>query len=125
MKTHTAGFDGSATPNPGQMMIGGWIRDPSGKQIYSFSRAIGEGTNNIAEYQALLTLLKEARKLGIKNISIQGDSALIINQVKGIWKARDPRMVQYKNRVHAVLKHMDWELHHVLRRFNKEADSLT
>ena len=123
---YTAGFDGSAIPNPGQMKIGGWIDDPSGKRIFEFMREIGDGTNNIAEYAALLTLLKEAERRGIKKINIIGDSQLIINQVNGEWKAKDLRMRQYKGRVLAILNKMqDWKLTHVVRKFNKQADNLT
>jgi len=122
---YVAAFDGGATPNPGQMMIGGFIK-LYGKNVFSYSRSIGFGTNNMAEYASLLTLVKEAKRLDIQNIYIQGDSALVINQVNGIWKAKDPRMIQYKKRVLAVLKHIKkWELKHVLRKYNQEADLLT
>ena len=125
MKRHTAAFDGGATPNPGQMKIGGFIK-LHGKVISRYSDSIGYGTNNIAEYASLLRLVKKAQKLGIENIYIQGDSQLIINQVNGVWKAKDPRMKQYRNRVRAVLAHINqWELKHVLRKHNSEADSLT
>lgn len=123
---HTGGFDGSAIPNPGDMKIGGWIKNPQGEQIFEFRRAIGEGTNNLAEYAALLTLVKEVQRRDIKEIKIKGDSQLIVNQVNGIWKAKDPRMYHYKNRVITILQTLDeWELIHVKRKFNKEADDLT
>jgi len=122
---YTAAFDGGATPNPGNMMIGGFIK-LNGNDVFKFSRSIGQGTNNIAEYAALLTLVKEAQRLNIQDLYIQGDSALIVNQVNGTWKAKDPRMKQYRDRVIAVLKHIEhWELKHVLRGHNKEADLLT
>ena len=88
MKRYTAAFDGGATPNPGQMKIGGFIK-LYGKTIWRYSDSIGHGTNNIAEYASLLRLVKKAQTLGIKNIYIQGDSQLIINQVNGVWKAKD------------------------------------
>lgn len=122
---YTAAFDGGATPNPGNMMIGGFIK-AKGKNIFKYSRSVGYGTNNIAEYKSLLTLVKEAKRLNINNIYIQGDSAVVINQVNGIWKAKDPNMKKYRNRVLSVLKHIKhWELKHVLRKFNSEADLLT
>lgn len=124
-RQYVAAFDGSATPNPGQMKIGGFIKF-NNKYYFKFSRSIGQGTNNIAEYAALLTLVKEAQRLGIQNIYIQGDSQLVVNQVNGIWKAKDYTMKQYRDRVIAVLKHIkQWELKHVVRKHNKEADSLT
>jgi len=44
------------------------------------------GTNNIAEYTALLTGISKALALGWKHVIIEGDSKLVINQVKGAWK---------------------------------------
>ena len=123
---YTGGFDGSATPNPGQMKIGGWIKDPSGKIIFEFSREIGQGTNNVAEYAALLTLVKEANRRGIKEIRIKGDSQIVVNQVNRVWRAKVYNMRFYRRRVLSVLNQMDkWELVHVVRKFNKEADNLT
>jgi len=125
MKRYTAAFDGGATPNPGQMKIGGFIK-LYGKIIFRYSDSIGHGTNNIAEYASLLRLVKKAQRLGIEDIYIQGDSQLVINQVNGVWKAKDPRMKLYKSRVLTVLAHINqWELKHVLRKHNSEADSLT
>jgi len=122
---YVAAFDGGATPNPGNMMIGGFIK-LNGELIYRYSDSIGHGTNNIAEYASLLRLVKQAQRLSIQNIYIQGDSQLVINQVNGVWKAKDPRMKQYRDRVLATLKHIKhWELKHVLRKHNSEADSLT
>ena len=125
MKKYTAAFDGGATPNPGQMKIGGFIK-LNGKHVFRYSDAIGHGTNNIAEYASLLKLVKQAHRLGIENILIKGDSQLIIKQVNGEYKAKDPRMKQYRDRVLAVLKNIPkWELKHVVRKFNQEADALT
>jgi ribonuclease HI len=125
MKKYIAAFDGGATPNPGQMKIGGFIK-LNGTNVFRYSDAIGHGTNNIAEYASLLRLVKQAKRLGVQDILIQGDSLLVINQVNRVWNAKDPRMKQYRNRVIAVLKHIPkWELKHVVRKYNTEADALT
>lgn len=122
----TAGFDGSAKPNPGEMTIGGWLKDTNGNIIFSFQRDIGQGTNNIAEYSALIELLKEASMKRITEIEIIGDSALVVNQVNGTWKAKDINMKRYRNEVLDRLKLFSkWSLTHVLRKYNSEADSLT
>ncbi|MEE4260374.1 MAG: ribonuclease HI family protein [Bacteroidales bacterium] len=121
---YTAAFDGGATPNPGDMKIGGWIRDTNGTRIYAYTEEIGHGTNNEAEYRSLIKLLEELKKRGIKKVNIQGDSALVVNQVNGKWKAKDPKMKELKNKVLAITG-VDYNLEHVLRAFNSEADSLT
>ena len=54
-------------------------------------------TNNVAEYEALILGLKMIREIKIKKVSIYGDSELVINQVKGIYQAKHPRMRAYKN----------------------------
>jgi ribonuclease HI len=124
-QAYTAAFDGGATPNPGNMKIGGWIRDPQGSRIYAYTEEIGHGTNNEAEYSSLLKLLEEVQKRGIKKIHIQGDSALVVNQVNGNWKAKDPRMKLLKDKAVALSQGLDCVLEHVVRKFNSEADSLT
>jgi ribonuclease HI len=125
MKNYTAAFDGGATPNPGQMKIGGIIKCDD-EVIFTFSRNIGIGTNNIAEYMALLELVYEIRRRKIESVQIQGDSALVINQVNGVWRAKNPTMKEYRDRVLSVLNEIkDWNLKHVLRNQNREADSLT
>lgn len=124
-KSYTAGFDGSATPNPGDMKIGGWIKNPSGKRIYDFTKAIGHGTNNEAEYNALIKLMSEIKKRGIIKVKIKGDSALVVNQVNSIWKTKDPRMKKLRHRVLSESKGLDYILEHVVREYNSEADLLT
>jgi len=121
----SAAFDGGATPNPGEMKIGGWIRDPNGKRIYSYTESIGHGTNNEAEYNSLLKLMEEIKKRGIINIHIQGDSALVVNQVNGLWKCKDPRMKQLRSQVCSTAEGIKYHLEHVLRDKNSEADALT
>ena len=48
--------------------------------------------NNEAEYEALLTGLNLAKALRAKNLIVQGDSQLIIGQVKGDYEAKEERM---------------------------------
>lgn len=118
-------FDGSARPNPGIMTIGGYINDPSGKTIYSYSVNLGEGTNNVAEYNSLKHLLQECKLRGIKRIHIRGDSQLVINQSTGIWKCKDPLMKELCEEIRGLIKYvpgctLEWSP----RAKNKQADKL-
>lgn len=122
---YTAAFDGSATPNPGKIKIGGWIRDPQGFLVCSYSKEMGEGTNNEAEYSSLLYLMKEIDKRGIKKVIIYGDSAVVINQVNGIYKTRKSNMQSLRDKVIAAGKKFEYTLEHIKRKYNTEADSLT
>ncbi len=119
-------FDGSSIPNPGKMTIGGKIVDEKNNTICSYSKSLGEGTNNIAEYLSLIELVQYAIGKGIKKIIIKGDSLLVVNQVNGTWKAKDSKMKMLRNEVLDSLNYFDeWKLEHIRREFNKEADSLT
>jgi len=76
-------FDGCCQPtNPGPAAIGVRLISPDGK-IYDGGRAIGNRTNNEAEYLALICLLRGARKLGVQRLHIHGDSQLVIRQTRG------------------------------------------
>ncbi len=120
-------FDGSAKPNPGIMKIGGHIKDSKDMNsiLYSFSIGLGEGTNNRAEYLALIELLEIAIRKGIKRMHISGDSKLAVMQVNLKWKANKD-MAPLRDQVLQLLKKFDhWSLIHVPRALNVEADSLT
>jgi ribonuclease HI len=120
-------FDGSSKPNPGIMKIGGNIknlRDMS-TAIYSFSILLDYGTNNRAEYLALIELLEMGIKKGIKRMNIYGDSKLAVMQVNHKWKANKD-MAPLRDQVLKLLNNFDhWSLSHVPRALNSEADLLT
>jgi ribonuclease HI len=119
-------FDGSAKPNPGIMTIGGVIKDDSGTIECEYSKELGKGTNNEAEYISLMRLIKLALENDIQSITIYGDSALVVNQVNRAWKAKDDRMRACRDQVLKMLVGIkEWRLEHVKRGFNKEADALT
>ncbi len=125
---YMAYFDGSATPNPGDMKIGGYIRGPGTKKerICEYSQSIGYGTNNEAEYLSLIHLLHAIKNHGIWKVRIHGDSSLVVNQVNGDSRARDARMKAFRNEAIDLLKNVNqWTLLHIPRSQNKGADSLT
>ena len=108
------------------MTIGGLIKDSSGTVIHEYSKDIGEGTNNEAEYTSLLNLLDDILERNIQDIVIKGDSALVVNQVNRKWKCKDDRMKALCNHARQMLSLIPkWRLEHVKRGLNKEADSLT
>jgi ribonuclease HI len=125
---YTAYFDGSAIPNPGQMKIGGYIKE-NGNVVASFSEEIGPGTNNQAEYLALIHLLDEALHLKIKRIQVFGDSEFVIKQVKGEYRVnrkKFPHIAKlYDAAIDRVRQFNSIELSHVPREQNRAADRLT
>jgi ribonuclease HI len=79
-----AWFDGAADPNPGEASIGGLLVGPDGERV-EISARVGHGTNNFAEYCALIAVLKTAVERRVTNIVVHGDSQLVVNQVNGEW----------------------------------------
>ena len=85
--------DGACYPNPGRMGIGIVIKKGE-NVIKTIAEATGKGTNNIAEYQAVIKALKEARKLKAEKIEIYSDSQLVVNQVNGSYSVKDEELKQ-------------------------------
>jgi ribonuclease HI len=82
--------DGAARGNPGPAAIGVVIKDEQGKFIARISRSIGTATNNQAEYRAVIAALREAIRLGIKKIDVSLDSELIVRQLSGRYRVKNP-----------------------------------
>jgi ribonuclease HI len=95
-------FDGAASKEGDG--AGVWIIPPkSGSKLFSYKFSF-DCTNNMVEYEALILGLKTLKDLGAKRIVVHGDFELIINQVKGIYQSKDPRMRAYINMVLDVLE---------------------
>jgi len=123
---YKAFFDGGAKPNPGAITIGGYIQDDRGGIISSYSKHLGHGTNNQAEYLSVLYLVTLLVENSIKYVKIYGDSQLAVKQIKGEWKVKDTMLKDYWNKIHDCLKLIPkWEINHVPREENQEADNLT
>lgn len=126
MKIYECFFDGSAKPNPGEMKIGGVIKDLDGNVVEEYSKELGYGTNNQSEYLSFIYLLEIAAKHLPDKLIIRGDSALVVNQVNGNWKVKDPKMKGLcKIAQNMVQCFPEIQLEHVKRGLNQEADSLT
>jgi ribonuclease HI len=82
----TLQFDGGSRGNPGPAGIG--VAD--GTTLVTLGRFIGRATNNVAEYKALITALEQARELGVKRVKVLGDSELIVKQMRGEYRVKNP-----------------------------------
>jgi ribonuclease HI len=80
--------DGGARGNPGPAAIGVVVSDPQGALLEQLGERIGETTNNVAEYRALLRGLELARALGADEVEVVGDSELVAKQVAGQYKVK-------------------------------------
>ena len=79
---------------------------------------LGHGTNNIAEWAGLLWAVMWAKDKGINEITVFGDSQLIINQASGKWKAKDTMMSDLRREYHRIVSDMIVHLRHVPRNQN-------
>jgi len=121
-----ASFDGSAQPNPGNMNIGYLIKNTDDVIIFRESKNLGFGTNNVAEYQALLALLQKSEELEIEHLAIKGDSQLIIKQVQKEWKCRKQELIPLRDAcIDLINKFKSCELQWVPRNQNSDADWLS
>ncbi|HNC93310.1 MAG TPA: reverse transcriptase-like protein, partial [Solirubrobacterales bacterium] len=75
--------DGGARGNPGPAAIGIVVRDGEGNVLQDLGETIGEATNNVAEYRALIRGIGLARELGATELQIHGDSELVVKQMLG------------------------------------------
>ena len=117
--------DGGARGNPGPAGIGVVLRDPDGNVIAEQARAIGETTNNIAEYTALIDGLTLALDKGVTEIDVHLDSQLVVSQVNGEWKIKNDRLRSMAVRARALMGRFESaRLSHVRREENAGADRL-
>jgi len=116
--------DGGCSGNPGEAAIGVVIKN-GGKTVKTLGFSIGQGTNNIAEYTALIYALQEALILKADEVSVKADSELMCKQVSGEYKVKHenikPLFVQVK---HLVTGFKLFRITHVPREQNSEADAL-
>ena len=119
-----AHIDGGSRGNPGDAGYGVTLRDPRGRveEMYGF---IGEATNNVAEYTALIVLLEHAVETGIGHLEVFSDSQLLVRQLNGQYRVKHPvmqrlhaRAVALRERIGAVV------IRHVPREENRRADRL-
>ena len=118
-------IDGGARGNPGPAGVGVVIMDGKGKKIKDVSKYIGEATNNIAEYNALLYGLEEALMLSAEEIRINLDSELVAKQITGEYRVKDKNIKPLFDRAVNMLKSFKgFEINRIDRSENKEADKL-
>jgi ribonuclease HI len=91
--------DGACWGNPGISSAGMVIYDSENNEIFKGAVYLGQGTNNTAEYSAILEGLLVAKRLDIKNLKVFSDSELIIKQLNGEYKVKAENLKIYKDRI--------------------------
>jgi len=117
--------DGGARGNPGPAGFGVVIKDESGKKVATLSEYLGHQTNNFAEYQGLIAALEYALEHGPKALKVISDSELLVRQIKGIYKVKNPTLQDLHARAKELIRQLEWfSIGHALREHNQEADRL-
>jgi ribonuclease HI len=121
----TVNVDGGARGNPGPAAIGVVVRNGDGRVLEEVGEAIGEATNNVAEYRALLRGIELAAAHGAAELELIGDSELVVRQVEGRYKVKNAGMKELHGEVKRALRDFDsWSIRHVRREHNADADRL-
>jgi ribonuclease HI len=118
-------IDRASRGNPGPAGIGVLFLGPDGAVVEQMHRGIGEATNNVAEYSALLAALDRAATLGITDLEVYSDSELLVRQLQGRYQVKHPVLrplyAAARKRIAAFSR---FAIHHVPRELNAEADAL-
>lgn len=118
-------IDGASRGNPGPAGIGVMIREEGGPLERELWKYIGEATNNVAEYEALLLALGEAGKLKVAEVTIRSDSELVVRQVKGRYRVKHPHLAKLHSQACNLMKALpSFHIEHVGRERNRRADAL-
>ena len=117
--------DGAARGNPGPAGIGVQITDTNGAVLAEVAEGIGVATNNVAEYTAAIRGLERAAELGATDVLLRSDSRLLVEQLSGRYRVKNPTLQRLHARVRSLaagFRAVRYE--HVPREENKEADRL-
>ncbi len=120
--------DGGSRGNPGPAAIGAVVLDASHEPprvLATVSETIGIATNNIAEYQALVSGLEAAAEFGARRVEVRADSQLLIRQLEGRYRVKNEGLRPlYQQAMKLLGTYAEVDLQHVYREDNVEADAL-
>jgi probable phosphoglycerate mutase len=118
-------FDGGSRGNPGPAAYGFVLDRPGGEQLAEGGEAIGVATNNVAEYRGLIEGMRRAGELGVRRLTVHGDSKLVIEQMKGAWRVRAEGLRALHDEARGIARRFESvRFEHVRRGGNAEADRL-
>lgn len=118
-------IDGASRGNPGAASWGVYITRPDGTEVASLCGTLGQTTNNVAEYHALINGLRYASEHGASDVRLFSDSQLVVEQMAGRYKVKHPNMVPLHREATSLMRRFETAtLAHVRREQNKEADAL-
>ena len=117
--------DGCAKGNPGQAGAGYVIQDLEGEVLVEGTASLGETTNNVAEYRALILAMERCVEGGVKSGYFFTDSELMARQVNGVYRIKNESLALLASKVFQLRDRFEnFEIHHVRRNKNVRADQL-
>jgi ribonuclease HI len=111
--------DGGSRGNPGKSAIGIIMLDKDEKILLEYGEFIGLGTNNQAEYKAIIKALQLAKKFNVKKVHLYSDSELVIKQLRGEYRVRNPNLSKLFENVNLLKKDYEKIIYNNVRRTNK------
>jgi ribonuclease HI len=117
--------DGASRGNPGPAAFGFRLLAADGTELFAAGERIGRATNNVAEYRGAIAALEKARAMGLTEIELRMDSELIVKQLAGEYRVRQPALQTLKRRLDELIRGFrSFRVHHVPREQNGDADRL-
>ena len=117
--------DGGSRGNPGPAAVAAVATDSAGAVLGEDAAYIGETTNNVAEYRAVLLGLELARSLGATDVEVVNDSELIARQIGGQYKVKQAHLKPLHAESMEALRGFErWSVRSVRREHNERADAL-
>jgi len=117
--------DGASRGNPGKAGIGVAIFDKDYRLIEEACKFIGESTNNVAEYQAMILAAQKAITYHARRVTFKTDSELLVRQLNGAYRVKNQNILPLYYELTILLgKIPEWKIQHVRREENVCADAL-
>lgn len=126
--------DGGSRGNPGPAGIGIVFFDAKGGVIHDYKQYIGEGTNNEAEYRAIVKALEillqskwfKENNIADKKVICRLDSKLVVEQINGTWKIKQDHLKLFVTEIRSMINqmHLNISFVHIPREENSAADKL-
>jgi len=117
--------DGASRGNPGLAGAGVVLYDDQGKELCAKTDFLGQCTNNVAEYRALILGLQTARERGCQSLELFLDSELVVRQMSGQYKVKNKTLKPLFSEAQQLLEEFgQYTISHIPRAQNKRADEL-
>jgi len=118
-------IDGGSRGNPGPAAAGFTLTDSAGTQLQAKAFFLGQATNNVAEYTSLVKALEAAKQIGAEQLTVFSDSELLVRQINGQYKVKSEQIRPlFRQAVSLLGEFKNWQVRHIPRGKNEQADKL-